>query len=1709
MNRYLFPSAALFGALMPLVFDSAFKGAVLLATAALVAIAMWRASAAARHLVWLVAIVALLVVPLFSVALPQWRALPQWAGGAVAAPPENRPYTPYKAHRAYEEPVAIAEDLAPEENSASLAAPAMLPVAGASVAPAAPRIPHQSTTWREWLPLAWCAGFAFLTVRLLAAHLLLRRAARHCPALTAPPDEKIAAAFADACKRLGIRQRVTLLLDKKRTIPVVWGVFRPRLMLPVEARKWSDEQLFSVLLHELAHIKRRDTLVQWLTQIACALHWWNPLVWLAAWRLHAERERACDDLVLASGVRPSAYAEHLLNVATRLSPARWTSACGLAMARKSSLEGRLMAVLSEKLNRNGVTRALAIAALVLGAAIALPVAMLRAADAPKKPAAGYPHAADIYVMDPTAFPQGATTYSSYEEQSNKAGLILFAWGKCKASTTSNREATAWTDAGSITVLDGHVFTFLRSHDKPDTVTIDAVAYDLTKGRVILLGESGAARQLALFPPAIPNGTAMATLAKQILALPPVITIKPNATPHISFTNSLGMEFVLIGKADFARNLVRVKEYELFAAAQPRDGKWKAPGFPQTPEHPVVNVTWEDAVAFCEWLTKVEREKGLLKANEAYRLPTDVEWGLAAGEWPENDPRNSDPDSDEQVFPWGRNWPPPKNFGNYGGEEVPEKQPRIAGYRDEFPFTSPVGSFPANALSLFDMTGNVWQWTSDEDPVGSGRRIVRGGAWNFTEKMALMLTASTTNPTGNTCGFRIVKASTASNRERNDGDAPKRAEAESLWDYRRLTEPKLSSPSAAPASPDYRTNVTGELDKDLVDKLESRTRSSIILPDATSKFLTDTKVTEAKERYEAMKRLFEGGSIPSHIFYGAQGSYFEALRGRSVVALGERSAALREQYSSDLAARSTPQGSNAKRENSDDTTGEQSVPDSIKTAVEPGRYKLGGDVNLSVTRQRINGKQHDAATIELPSVPTPPEPGAKIFKNDKGKVVRVDGEKTVTLRQPYKIDRAQGARSWAFAWELDSGILWLSEDGVIRSFYFSSLSGVKVTLFDATNAEQIPSDINGAFKKVFEAQGTASDTVSQSSEKTGSAVAPRLPDIRADLVPIQARQWNEKYAAVAYQTEKDVNFVLIHEGFISTGLSESSADNGKWSIEGNIHLVDAEKTKAAGQNVDKRKVALKYTSDAPGTLILDGKEYDLNTKGRVFILRDQGEPEQLDKNMPLRDKADLEKLGALVKKLAVAKLDEAEIRTAVVSGRYKLDDDVRLILGNRTVYGAARPIAEIGFSPQHKPLDPTTKIFRDENGDVVRINGPTEITMRQGYTIELARGVSHSAFAWEQGSGILWLSEDGALRRFDIDVQSKVKETKFAAVAESKIPAAIYAELTKALNAPRPESKQPEAPKTGALKPADAKIQPGDFLVIRFEPVRGLDGRFAIDADGKVKIPVLGTHAVAGMSLAESGEYLRKATAKNLAPIGILTKVTVAYAGGPNDFVVYLDGEFEKPRVFIVPEAVPRTALAIIDAAGGPTKNGDLSAVEIRRAFTGNNIVENRQLIDRNGKTRESSVPLNANRVRFGPVVEGQTDAVDLTEVRSGKKPDVPVAEHAIIVIPSIEDTRKLKPGESFTLTVPPPLNYTDAAEPPPAFPKDGMKLSVNSDGKLIDPAFGEVDVTGRPLQDIRKELLARIALRLKLGKGMSDAAFNALWVDWKKEQAAKTASPSG
>lgn len=397
MNRTILILTGLLSVPSLLLVDSAVKGTALLTVAAIAAMILRRDSAATRHLVWLLAVIAMLAVPVLSAILPQWRVLPEWAripaataGAPAIAPSIGMPVVGPAGLVQNARPDAVGSRSVPEHRP-DIALPDS-PQAMATPQ-AVPTPAGRSWNWPRVLPLVWAVGFCALILRLIGARWMLWNAGRQgtvvwSPWQSAQPgSDPIATALEAACRQLGMSCRVTLLIHPEKTIPVVWGILRCRLMLPAAARDWGDEQLRSVLLHELAHIKRRDTIAQLLTQIACALHWFNPLVWLAAWRLGVERERACDDLVLASGVRPSAYAGHLLDVVTKFSSVRWAQACGLAMARKSSLEGRLVAVLSKSCNRRGVTTALAAAALVLGAGIAVPLAMLRAAEPDKSNAA--------------------------------------------------------------------------------------------------------------------------------------------------------------------------------------------------------------------------------------------------------------------------------------------------------------------------------------------------------------------------------------------------------------------------------------------------------------------------------------------------------------------------------------------------------------------------------------------------------------------------------------------------------------------------------------------------------------------------------------------------------------------------------------------------------------------------------------------------------------------------------------------------------------------------------------------------------------------------------------------------------------------------------------------------------------------------------------------------------------------------------------------------------------------------------------------------------------------------------------------------------------------------------------------------------------------------------------------------------------------------
>jgi len=281
---------------------------------------------------------------------------------------------------------------------------------------------------------------------------------------------------------------------------------------------------------------------------------------------------------------------------------------------------------------------------------------------------------------------------------------------------------------------------------------------------------------------------------QVIAARNVLT---NAVTFQAFTNSLGMVFVpiTIGDASYEAKgaqaqmvqqsaappastasvvwfsvwETRVRDYEAYAGANPSvDGLWRNPTYQEIPltpgpEHPVVEVIWEDANGFCEWLTDRELKAGVLKPGQQYRLPRDEEWSRAVGLEAEVGATPKERDMKvEDVYPWGRQWPPPDYVGNYADEAGKARFGSdwltIPGYRDGQAVTSAVGTYPALTNGLYDLGGNVLEWCEDYYDGKAGARVVRGGSWDDVDPRNLLSSyryGLDPGDRGNRIGFRVV------------------------------------------------------------------------------------------------------------------------------------------------------------------------------------------------------------------------------------------------------------------------------------------------------------------------------------------------------------------------------------------------------------------------------------------------------------------------------------------------------------------------------------------------------------------------------------------------------------------------------------------------------------------------------------------------------------------------------------------------------------------------------------------------------------------------------------------------------------------------------------------------------------------------------------------------------------------------------------------
>lgn len=348
--------------MIAILIDAFVKSTVLLLLAAGGTLLLRRSPAALRHLVWALACGGVLALPLASALLPNWR---------IAAWPRLEVPVAFEAKQVAAAPPAASPAPAlrpPAPDRAAVRESNPLP----SATLAAGSVRWQLTPdWTAFVLPVWLSGVTVILILLLVG---LGRIAWLGRTTALAPDEAWLILVEELSLELGLTRHVRLLQARGPAMPMTWGIRRPVILLPAEADDWSPERRRDVLLHELAHVKRHDFLIQLIGRMACAVYWFHPLVWLAATRLREERERACDDHVLRAGATPSVYATHLLEIARGLRAARATSLASVAMARPAQLATRLIDVLDTRRCRDTLSRRSALPAWIAAIAIVVPLA---------------------------------------------------------------------------------------------------------------------------------------------------------------------------------------------------------------------------------------------------------------------------------------------------------------------------------------------------------------------------------------------------------------------------------------------------------------------------------------------------------------------------------------------------------------------------------------------------------------------------------------------------------------------------------------------------------------------------------------------------------------------------------------------------------------------------------------------------------------------------------------------------------------------------------------------------------------------------------------------------------------------------------------------------------------------------------------------------------------------------------------------------------------------------------------------------------------------------------------------------------------------------------------------------------------------------------------------------------------------------------------
>lgn len=351
------------------------KATLVLAIARLVLLALPRASASTKHAIATAALTALVAMPLLTLITPSWHlGILKPIETPAPADPKTKGVGAL-GEEEISEPGAIgtAMTLARATGISGLAEPPLTVMARA--------INVTQASWKGMIVVAVMLLAALMVLQMVVGMAGVWYVARNAEELT---HDAALRELDYAQDHLALKHNVRLLRSSRISVPVIWGIFKPVLLLPADVVTWPAERLRVVLLHELAHLKRLDGISLIVTRTAVSFFWFHPLAWSLERAGRTECERACDDLVLVTGTKPSEYADHLLAIAKNMPTFDPFRSVTLAMSRKSQLEGRLLSILQPHVARRiftarGVAMACAVALLVI-----IPVSAMRLAAQPAK-----------------------------------------------------------------------------------------------------------------------------------------------------------------------------------------------------------------------------------------------------------------------------------------------------------------------------------------------------------------------------------------------------------------------------------------------------------------------------------------------------------------------------------------------------------------------------------------------------------------------------------------------------------------------------------------------------------------------------------------------------------------------------------------------------------------------------------------------------------------------------------------------------------------------------------------------------------------------------------------------------------------------------------------------------------------------------------------------------------------------------------------------------------------------------------------------------------------------------------------------------------------------------------------------------------------------------------------------------------------------------